>query len=456
MFNPEKFKNKSALVIGAGKSGVACANLLAANGFKVLLSECKPLKDVKNGLKGLSRTVKLETGGHTNRAFACAFAVKSPGLARSSQVMRTLKKRGVPVFSEVDAALAFSRTKNFLAVTGTNGKTTTTALLGEIMGLALKKTGGRAFICGNVGIPASALAQKARANDFIVMELSSYQLEDSSYLSPAVSCVLNVTPDHLDHHGGMGAYVKAKEKIFKFQGKDDFCVLNYEDPRCRAFFGLCGAKALYFSSARRGGKLNAYSEAGALVFRAAGVTCRIKPPALPGAHNLENAMCAGLMALAAGVKPETLKKVFARFKGVEHRLETARALNGVAFINDSKATNVDSTMVALKALGRTKNIHLILGGLDKGTPYSPLKPLLRKYVKEILTIGSAAGKIEKELAGVCPLRLAKTLKTAIRTARACAARGDLVLLSPACASFDQFSDYEDRGRKFKELVRRLK
>jgi UDP-N-acetylmuramoylalanine--D-glutamate ligase len=161
------------------------------------------------------------------------------------------------------------------------------------------------------------------------------------------------------------------------------------------------------------------------------------------------------MALAAGVKPETLKKAFSGFKGVEHRIETARALDGVTFINDSKATNVDSTLVALKALGRTKNIHLILGGLDKGNPYSPLKPLLRKYVKEILTIGSAAGKIEKELSGACRLRPVKTLETAVKTARASALGGDLVLLSPACASFDQFSDYEDRGRKFKELVGKL-
>ena len=301
MFNPEKFKNKLALVIGAGKSGVSCSNLLAANGFKVILSESRPLKHVRADLRGLNRAVTLETGGHTSRAFTCVFAVKSPGLARSSRVMLELKKRGVPVFSEVETAMAFSGTKNFLAVTGTNGKTTTTELLGAIMEETLKPVDGRALVCGNVGIPASAMAQKARAGDFMVMELSSYQLEDSSYLSPSVSCVLNITPDHLDHHGTMAAYMTAKKKIFRFQGKDDFCVLNYEDPRCRAFARLCAAKTLYFSSARRGGRLNAYRDhSGLLVFKTPAGTCRMRAPALPGAHNLENAMCAGLMALAAG------------------------------------------------------------------------------------------------------------------------------------------------------------
>ncbi|MCX5785269.1 MAG: UDP-N-acetylmuramoyl-L-alanine--D-glutamate ligase [Elusimicrobia bacterium] len=457
MFHPEKFKNKRALIIGAGKSGAACAGLLAARGFSVLLSEAKKAAEVRDKIKGLPAKVKVETGGHSREVFACGFAVKSPGMPRSNPLIVSLEKKGIPVFSEVEIALAFSKTKNFLAVTGTNGKTTTTVLLGEIMKRHLAGTGARALVCGNVGIPASALSQKARAADFIVMELSSYQLEDSSRLKPAVSCVLNITPDHLDHHGGMAGYIKAKEKVFKFQGKDDFCVLNYEDPRCRALERLCKAKTLYFSSARRGGDLNAYSgSGGSLVFKTGGETCRLAAPALPGAHNLENAMCAGLMALAAGVKPETLKKVFSNFKGVEHRIETARALEGVTYINDSKATNVDSTLVALKALGGAKNIHLILGGLDKGSPYSPLKPLLRKYVKEILTIGSAAAKIEKELSGACPLTPSKDLKTAIKTARANAAAGDLVLLSPACASFDQFSDYEARGRKFKELVKKLK
>ncbi|HAH30959.1 MAG TPA: UDP-N-acetylmuramoyl-L-alanine--D-glutamate ligase [Elusimicrobia bacterium] len=457
MFNPENFKGQKALVIGAGKSGIACARLLSARGFSVLLSEAKQTAEVRDKIKDLGAKAKVETGGHSRDVFNCGFAVKSPGMPRSNPLIFSLEKRKIPVFSEVEIALAFSKAKKILAITGTNGKTTTTVLLGEIIKKHLSGTGARSLVCGNVGIPASALAQKARADDCMVMELSSYQLEDSSYLKPSVSCVLNITPDHLDHHGGMAGYIRAKEKVFKFQTKDDSCVLNHEDPRCRALARLCKAKTLYFSSVRRGGGLKAYRESdNGLVFKMNGKTFRLAAPALPGAHNIENAMCAGLMALAAGVKPETLKQVFEGFKGVEHRIETARTLNGVTFINDSKATNVDSTLVALKALGGGKNIHLILGGLDKGCPYSPLKSLLRKYVKEVLTIGAAAAKIQKELSGACLFTSSENLETAVKTARANAAAGDMVLLSPACASFDQFLDYEDRGRKFKELVRGLR
>jgi len=455
MFIPENFRGKRALVIGAGRSGAACANLLAANGFDVLLTEEKKAEAVKEKLKGLSRGVKVETGGHGAGVFACGFAVKSPGMSHSNPLIKALKKKKIPVFSEIETALAFSKAGKLLAVTGTNGKTTTTVLLGEIMNAALRP-GARALVCGNVGIPAAEAAPKARRRDAVVMEVSSYQLEDSAYLKPDAACVLNITPDHLDHHGSMAVYVKAKEKVFRFQDPSGCCVFNYEDAYCRGLAKACPSKVLFFSSKRAAGKLSAWTSGGKLLFRTGATSVSLQPPALPGAHNLENAMCAGLMALHCGVKPAVLKKVFAGFKGVEHRIEPAGQVRGISFINDSKATNVDSTLVALKALGGKKNVWLILGGLDKGNPYAPLLPFVRKSVRAVLTIGAAAPKIEKELAGACPIITSVTMESACRTILETAAPGDIALFSPACASFDQFKDYEDRGRKFKALVKKLR
>ncbi|MCM2266409.1 MAG: UDP-N-acetylmuramoyl-L-alanine--D-glutamate ligase [Elusimicrobiales bacterium] len=454
MFIPSRFKGKRALVIGAGKSGAACANLLASRGFDVLLTEKKPLAEIKSRLKGLHRRVTVEAGGHGPAALACGFAVKSPGLSHANPLIAALKKARVPVFSEIETALAFSAGK-LLAVTGTNGKTTTTVLLGELMKAALKPR-GRALVCGNVGTPAAEVAAKARPGDAVVMEVSSYQLEDSSCLKPAVACVLNITPDHLDHHGSMAAYVAAKARVFAFQDKSSPCVFNYEDPACRRLARRGPSKALFFSSRRRGGALSAWVHAEQLCFRHGAKVLRVRPPALPGAHNLENAMCAGLMALAAGAKPAHLQKVFSAFKGVEHRIEPAGSVNGVRFVNDSKATNVDSTLVALKALGAARSLWLILGGLGKGNPYTPLIPFIRKSVKGVLTIGEDAPRIERELAGACPVITALTMQNACREILQLAARGDTALFSPACASFDQFKDFEDRGRKFKAFVKTLR
>lgn len=453
-FIPTELAKKKALVIGAGKSGVACANLLSARGFKVLLTEEKPDGAVKEKLKGLARAVKTETGGHTQEVFTCGFAVKSPGMSHANPLIVSLKKKKIPVFSEVEIALAFSAGK-LLAVTGTNGKTTTTILLGELMGEALRRSGGRALVCGNVGIPAALAAPKARKGDCVVMEVSSYQLEDSAYLKPSAACLLNITPDHLDHHGSMAAYIKAKEKVFVFQGKEDCCVFNYEDPLCRRLAKACPSRALFFSSRRTPG-MNAWTAGGKLFFRTEKAAFSVRPPDLPGAHNLENAMCAGLMALESGAVPADLKKIFAAFKGVEHRIEPSGSVRGIKFVNDSKGTNVDSTVVALKALGGSRNIWLILGGQDKGNPYAPLLPLIRKNVKGVLTIGAAAPKIERELAGASPVITALTMENACREILKLGVPGDIALFSPACASFDQFKDFEDRGRKFKAFVKKLK
>ncbi len=456
MFNPSAFKGKKALVIGAGRSGLAAARLLSARGFRVLLSDSAPLKDLKPKLKGLPRSVETEAGGHSDRILSCGFAVKSPGLPARAPVFEKLRAAGIPVFSEIEIALAFSKAGKVLAVTGTNGKTTTTELLGLLMKSAAARRGARAFTCGNMGVPAALTAPRAGPADALVMELSSYQLEDSTYLSPDAACVLNITPEHLDHHGSLAAYIAAKARIFTGQRPAAVCVFNYENAVCRRLARRCPARAVFFSSRRRGGRLSAWTEGGRLVFRTGAVLFTVEPPRLPGRHNLENAMCAGLMALSCGARPADLRAVFSAFKGVEHRIETARVLRGVAYVNDSKATNVDSTLTALRALSGKKNIWLILGGLDKGVPYAPLKPLIKASVKRMLTIGKAAPLIEKQLRGAAPAQRAGTLAIALKEAAAEAKPGDIVLLSPACASFDQFRDFEHRGAEFKRLAGKLK
>lgn len=455
-FEPKAFKKKKACVIGLGKSGQAAAKLLAKKGFKVFGSDSRPSKELKKTLGRLPASVTWEGGGHSDRVLKCAFAVKSPGLPPHLPVFSKLKAAGLPVFSELEVALAFSKCREIVSITGTNGKTTTTVLAAEIFRKARRRT----FVCGNIGVPISELAPKAGARDLIVMEASSYQLEDSRHFHPQAAAVLNITADHIDHHGSMARYIEAKAKIFREQTPSDSCVFNANDAIVMKLSRRCAAKRLYFGM-RGHGPVNAWSDKGRLFFKLPGAKKELAlvPPALPGRHNLENAMAAALLALSRGVKPAAVQAAFKAFKGVEHRIEEAGVHRGLRCVNDSKATNVDSTMVALRSFaddsnGAAPRLLLVLGGLHKGLPYTPLKPLIEKTVKGILTIGSAARKVEEDLSGVVPIFPCGDLQTAVDTAFKIGSKGDVLLLSPACASFDQFKDYEDRGRQFKDLVGR--
>ena len=448
-FDPARFKGKKAAVLGLGRSGIACARLLLSRGFPVLASDSGP---GPRGLKRLLPRAKIETGGHTTRRLLrCAFAVKSPGLNPRLPVFAALKKAGIPVFSELEVALAFSRADEVIAVSGTNGKSTTTALTGAVFKAG--RPGRRVWVCGNIGIPISSVAEKTRPEDTLVIEASSYQLEDSQFFKPCAAALLNVTPDHLDHHGSLGAYVRAKAKLFSFQGPEEWAVLNSADPLSRRkiaprfrgrrlFFGSRGSSAWV-----RNGRLGARLPGRPAV--------SLRPPALLGSHNLDNAMAAALLGLCRGIPPQSIQKAFSSFKPLEHRLEEFGAFAGLRCVNDSKATNVDSTVTALKAVEGQHGgkLFLVAGGLGKGTPYAPLAPFLKRGEKALLTIGSDASRLEKELSGNCPIFHCVELKKAVDTAFALARRGDMLLLSPACASFDQFRNFEHRGRSFKRLVR---
>lgn len=450
MFNKNKFKGKKACILGLGKSGRAAAQLLADFGCHVLISEEAPI--ARTDSFHLPPQIEVETGGHTDKVFACDFVIKSPGIFPKNPVLLELKKRKIPVFSELEIALNFvDKRAQVFAVTGTNGKTTATTLLGEVLSehLSAQNTDRRVFVAGNIGAPVSSVAPQVKAGDFLVLEVSSYQLEDSTYFRPHYATILNITPDHLDHHGGMKNYIKAKGKVFKNQRESDVLVVNGADVSCAELITKAKSRVLAFSThPKHLLKTDVFFDGDELIF---GNGAQIRPPELKGIHNVENAMAVALMAMACGVTAETIQRVFDRFVAIEHRIEQFAYHRGVTYVNDSKATNLDSTVTALKSFEKVGNIWLILGGRDKGYPYTDLIPYLKDYCKRVLTIGEAMDKIEKELKGY-PVTRCGTLETAVETAFAHAAKGDIVLLSPACSSFDQFKDFEHRGKMFKQLV----
>ncbi|MBR3631902.1 MAG: UDP-N-acetylmuramoyl-L-alanine--D-glutamate ligase [Elusimicrobiaceae bacterium] len=449
MFKPEKFKGKKACVLGLGRSGRYVAKLLADHGFKVLISE----EHQPTHIPDFPAHISVETGGHTSQVFTCGFIVKSPGIFPKSPVLKEAKKRKIPVFSELEVALSFMPAGiEVLAVSGTNGKTTTTSLLGEILKeyCAQKQPQRQVFVTGNIGKPVSSVSNEIKKGDFLVLEVSSYQLEDSTFFRPNVACLLNITPDHLDHHGGMINYMKAKARLFSNQRRSDIAILNGADPFCAALARQIKAQLGAFSAQPNHAlKTDVFYDGDEIIFS---MGYRLRPPKLKGIHNVENAMAAALCALAVGVGPDVIQKAFDRFEPMEHRIEPFAYHRGVIYINDSKATNLDSTVIALKSFEKTKNIWLILGGRDKGASYSVLAPYVHDHCKGILTIGESMDKIEQELKTDVPIVRGGDLKTVVDYLFQTAEKGDIVLLSPACASFDQFKSYEERGRIFKELV----
>ncbi|HAM36019.1 MAG TPA: UDP-N-acetylmuramoyl-L-alanine--D-glutamate ligase [Elusimicrobia bacterium] len=452
-FEPKAFRKKKASVLGLGKSGVAAARLLRRKGFAVFGSDLRPRAQVKSALGRLAGAMAWEGGGHGERVLKAGFAVKSPGLPSTAPILSRLRAAGVPVFSEMEIGLAFCPKAELVAITGTNGKTTTTALTAEIFRQGLPR-GRKAHLAGNIGVPLCDKVLQVKPKDVLVIEVSSYQLEDSRSLRPRAAALLNLTADHVDHHGSMLAYIEAKARLFREQKEGDFCVFNAEDPLVFKLSRRCRCRRLYFG--RKGGYSHAWVDEGRIKVRLPGQKeVSFTPPALPGTHNLENAMAAVLLGLGWGIKPQAIQKALRVFRGVPHRLEEAGAVHGIRCVNDSKATNVDSTMVALKTFSK-KNVLLIMGGLHKGSPYKPLRPLIESVVKGILTVGSASGKIEEDLGGLAPIFPCGDLETAIRTALQIGAPGDVLLLSPACASFDQFRNFEDRGDRFKALVKAVR
>ena len=448
-FAPGAWKRGPAAVLGMGRSGLAAAKLLARKGFKVLLSDERPRKDLRAAAAKLPAGVSWEGGGHSDRLLKCRFAVKSPGLPSRAPVLERLRAAGIPVFSELEVALAFCPAVEVVAVTGTNGKTTTATLSAAVFKAARR----RVHLLGNIGQPVCAHVGKIKKGDMLVIEVSSYQLEDSRRFQPDAAAVLNLTPDHLDHHGGMAEYAAAKRKVFAWMDRRQACVFNADDPAVAAMARLCRGRKLFFGRAPST-MTAAWPEGGKILVRLQGwkKPLKLAPPRLPGEHNLHNAMAAALLGAARGVKPAAIQRAFKAFKGVEHRLEDCGRRKGRDCINDSKATNVDSTLVALATLPETKTALLILGGRPKAGGFSGLRSAVERRVKAVLSIGEAAARVEADLQGAAPVFPCQTLEQAVSVAFQIGLKGETLLLSPACASFDQFEDYEHRGRVFKELL----
>lgn len=446
-------KGKHALVIGLGESGKAAARFLLARGARVTVTDQKSRSELGPDAEALaSLGARLELGGHCEAAFAGQeLIVPSPGVPWDLPVLEAARRGGVAVMGELEIASDWLRGP-VIGITGTNGKTTTTSLLGHI----LTSAGWRTQTGGNLGTPVLAMVDPSSDETWNVLELSSFQLEAATRFHVHIAVVLNVTPDHLDRHGTFEAYVAAKQHIFQAQSAGDYAVLNAADPACRRFARQTPAQVCWFSPASPPERN--LEESGALVrdgwihFRGE----RVMKADLPmrGAHNVDNALAAVAAARLAGVAAGPIAGAVRTFRPVEHRLEFVRQFEGVDYYNDSKATNVDAAIKAVEAFDG--GLWVILGGRDKGGVYDALAPLLKERARAALLIGEASALIERHLRGAVECVRLDTLERAVEYARGAAAPGDTVLLAPACASFDQFENYMRRGERFKQLAEALR
>ena len=446
-----ELKGKKVLVVGLGKSGLAAALFLRHQGAQVTVSDVRSAEALAKDIPALlEEGLNVEAGGHGLLTFRRQdLIVVSPGVPLNTPELAQVKSFGLPVIGELELAARFLKGKT-LAITGSNGKTTTTALLGEI----LQKAGFPTLVGGNIGLPVVALINSSTDETWSVLEVSSFQLESTQQFHPQIAVILNITPDHLDRHGSFENYALAKERIFAAQHEADCVILNADNARAAQAASRSVARVFFFSvehSVLQG----AWVQDGWVVYRGGKDEQieKIMPLGgvpLKGAHNVENVLAAVCAARQAGAPANVIREAIEAFQAVEHRLEFVTKINSVEFYNDSKATNVDATAKAVAAF--SGGIHLILGGKDKGSDYTQLSDLLRARVRAIYTIGSAAAKIESQLRGVVPILSCETLDNAVSAAGAAARPGEVVLLAPACSSFDQFENYEQRGRVFKELV----
>jgi UDP-N-acetylmuramoylalanine--D-glutamate ligase len=452
-FNPTvDLANKRVLVVGLGKSGVASALFLKERGAVVTVTDAKTPDQLEEEIPLLlDHGITVETGGHGERTFREKdLIVVSPGVPVDAPPLVQARALGEPVIGEIELAARFFD-GTIVAITGSNGKTTTTTLAGEIAAAR----GTPTVVGGNIGTPAISLVKEAADTTTMVLEISSFQLETVQTFHPKIAVILNITPDHLDRHGTFAAYVDAKARIFENQTAQDFAILNADDATC-AELGARVKSQLYWFSRKKEVSPGAFVRGDKIIFRDRSGEREIMPVnkiPLKGAHNVENVLAAVAVGMLLDCPAEKIRKTVESFKAVEHRIEYVATVRGVEYYNDSKATNVDATIKALESF--PGNIHVILGGKDKGSDYSVLKALLRERVKRVYTIGAAAEKIESQIKGSADIIAAGTLEAAVKLAAGHAAAGDIVLLAPACASFDQFQNYQHRGKVFKEAVGKL-
>ena len=433
---------EKVLILGLSKSGIAAARLALKKGYDVFITEFKKADEIREELKPLIEEVKvkgakIECGGHSDDFINnAAFAITSPGIPPKSEIFQKLNSKNVKIISEIEFAYLNTKTP-FIAITGTNGKTTTTSLVSHILSKQFS-----APVCGNIGVPPCTLAEEK--HDFLVCEVSSYQAEMTEKFKAKIACWTNFTPDHIDWHGGLENYFKAKAKLFLPPQEPEFAVLNSRDERLKEFAKEC-KNVIFFDDENDCGIKNE-----AIFYRGEKIIS-LKDCPLVGHHNYQNIMCGIIIAKLLGMKNEDIKERIMSFKAPEHRLEKVRVMNGITFYNDSKATNPEASIVAINSFNN-HDVALILGGRDKNTDLTEMCKSINQHIKTVLLIGEAAERFEKNLLknGFSNIIKEHTLEEAVD--KAISLKPDVVLLSPACASFDMFNSYEHRGDVFKKYV----
>lgn len=419
-----EFKEKNVVVLGLGSSGISSAKLLKKLGANVFVSDnSNSTKQKKHSLELKKLSIDSELGRHTQAVIEKAdYLVISPGVPLDCEPIKWAKKNNIEVIGEMELGYQHCLGQ-IIAITGTNGKTTVTTLIGEV----LRESGRNVYVLGNIGRPFTSCADQIKKDDFVSLEVSSFQLETIKKFRPKVSIILNFTPDHLDRYNNLEEYWEAKKRIFINQREGDFAVLNYADSRLRSLAKETKAKVLYFGGGQSGFDETKFNQ---------------------------NQLAVMKVAQVFGIDPEVCSKIFEGFKGIEHRMEFVRSINGVDFVNDSKATNIEATIWALR--NSVKPVVLIAGGRDKGSDFASICDLFKRKVKSLVLFGESKPKIKSVLNGVVKICEAKDINEAVNLSFGQAGKGDCVLLSPMCASFDMFSNYEERGRIFKDIVLSLK
>ena len=445
-------KGKKISVIGAARSGVGAAKLVKKLGGIPFVSDFSPKEKIIDAVNQLkNENIDFEFGGHSDRVYESTLMIVSPGVPNDSLVLNNARSKGIKLVSEIEFAYNYCEGK-IIAITGTNGKTTTTSLCGHVFNTCGYKT----HVAGNIGVAFSEVVLDVKEGEFVSLEVSSFQLDLIENFKPAAAMILNITPDHLNRYeNSLDRYAESKQKIYKNQNQSDFLILNKDSQAVMKYLSDHKSKSLYFSISDEQNNGCFYS-GGEVIFKMNGkenFRCSRNDIKIRGEHNLANAMSVICAAKVFNLDNAGIVKGLQTFESVEHRLELVREINGVKYVNDSKATNVDSVWYALKSFDEP--ILLILGGQDKGNDYEQIKDLVIQKVKKIYAIGSSAEKVFNFFHSDVKVEIEKSLEDAVNKSSRETQKGDVVLLSPACASFDMFNNYEHRGKVFKEAVNKL-
>jgi len=446
-----EFAGKKIVVIGMGKTGIATAAFLGGRGASVVAVDEKPSREWGESFDQLAGQKWLSVGGYDVKVLDGAdWVVPSPGIPPYNDILLAAQTKKIPILSEIELAYRFIKVP-IIAVTGTNGKTTTTTLLGKILAHAGKKV----FVGGNIGNPLIEYAGSPQTDDFIVAEISSFQLQWIETFRPHAAMLLNITCDHVNYHGSFEAYRRVKASVFGNQRQSDLAILNAEDETQEGLASSIQAQVIRFSSRQTLRPGICLQDDFIVYSKPDGPEERypLSMISLPGLHNVENVMAAVVAARFCGCSQESIIEAVSSFRGLPHRIEFSGEKRSVKFYDDSKGTNVDAVVRALQTFSTP--VILLLGGRDKDGNFEALKPLLREKTKQVILFGEARDRIEPQIGKLVPIRKAATLKAAIESAYRDARSGDIVLLSPGCASFDEFANYKERGNYFKEVVRTL-